>query len=107
RKLKKALGYLYMYMRDMVTKPDFDLCLDNSFAIISSGKQRADSVGKRLRNLRTGRALTAGKASALLGIKEERMRKIEEGKESPDAGEIRRICGVFGVSYETLLDGIN
>ncbi len=107
RKLKKVLTYLYMYMRDTVTKPDFDLCLDNSFAISAAKKSEAETVGKRFRNLRVGRALTARKTSELLGIGQERINNIEEGKASPDAGEIRRICGAFGVSYEALLGGVN
>ena len=107
RKLKKALGYLYMYMTDMVTQPDFDLCLNNSFSIIASEKSDPPQVGGRLKKLRTGRALSREKASAALGITKERIRKMEEGSAIPDAHEIRRICRTFGVSYEALLDGAN
>ena len=103
RKLKKALAYLYMYMTDMVTKPDFDICLDNSFAVAAAKNQTGGSVGRQVRNLRVGRALTAKKASALLGIGRDRMRRIEQGKTNPDAPEIRRICGLYGVSYDALL----
>ncbi|MBR6701566.1 MAG: transcriptional regulator [Clostridia bacterium] len=107
RKLKKALAYLYMYVTDTVTKPDFEICLDNSFSVLAAKKQTPLKVGARLRNIRVGRALTREKASDVLGIGMERLGRIERGKANPDALEIRRICGVFGVSYEKLLGRLN
>ena len=107
RKLKKAFSYLYMYITDTLAKPGFDICLDNSFAILAAKKQTPELVGARLRNIRVGRALTREKASDALGIGMERLGRIERGKANPDALEIRRICGVFGVSYEKLLGRLN
>ena len=102
KKLKKALCYLKVYLSELPAEPD-DISIEPEAAILAARAARGGDIGSRIGNLRISRALPRAKASAVTGINERRLEKIECGSVLPDAGEIVRICSAYGVSYEELL----
>ena len=103
QKLRQALKYLYMYMRDRPETGENEVCLDNGFSILAAKKGAPGDISGRIRALRVKRGLSGKKASEFLGIPLPRLTELESGGGLPDAEEIKKICSVYSVSFDELL----
>lgn len=62
------------------------------------------SFFEKLRTLREDRDIKQSELAAVLGIKQQRVSRLELGICEPTTEEIRQICVYFGVSADELLE---
>jgi transcriptional regulator with XRE-family HTH domain len=65
-----------------------------------------EQLGQKLRALREKRGLTVAQAADALGCTERAVRYWEVGHSFPRTPEMWKLCGVYGVTFESLLGGI-
>ncbi len=66
-------------------------------------KEFYSELGRRISELRKSRNMTQHKLSEMLGVRQETVSMIEQGKRKPSLFFIKKIANIFEVDYDVLL----
>ncbi|WP_037575009.1 helix-turn-helix domain-containing protein [Phaeacidiphilus oryzae] len=67
---------------------------------------RRRRLGSELRRLREARGLTAEEVAAQLLVSQSKISRLENGRRSISQRDVRDLCGVYGVTDETMIEGL-
>ena len=105
QKLRHALRYVVAYQNGSHDETLLPLALRNAMAVSAARHAHTGTFGERLRALRTGEHLALPALSLGVQIPQPRVEAMESGEAEPNAGELVRLAGFFGVSVDALLRG--
>lgn len=104
--IKELLTPLVMYFSDLPTVRVAPLLLGEIMEICSAKRNRNDTAGTMLKNIRLSKAVTPEQASRAMCITVTELKKIEKGEKEPTLGFLLRFSEVFKVEFDlTITNG--
>lgn len=105
-KLKKVLEYTVKYQNEILADSNIiPLALGRARVIAAAKRFKAGSAGDRIRRLRQSENLSRLSLGKVLGISENRLKRLEEAESVPDIREVIVISEFFSVTTDYILKG--
>lgn len=100
-----SLKYAVLALRGEAQEQEFSLAVSQAAQVLAARGQPADTMGERIRKLRTQRALTKKQLAAALCVDEAAVSRWERDVELPDTSALMHLAQLFGVRADDILFG--